>query len=453
MDPFAASRTLTLESIAVLDTLKSIDGTPAFLVRLPAPRDIHQIIAAAAAAHATLVHLFPARKAALDAAFQYALVGEPDGPPRARAIAFGEAVAMAVINRREEDGAELTGHVRFGTTPGQWRPTAPNFAAPMSPQWARLEPFAMTRPDQFRPPGPPALESETFKAARAQLREIGALHSATRTQEQTEIAHYWSDAIGTYAPAGHWNAIAAEMVAPLRLGLAVEAELFAELNVAMADAGVAVADAKYAFLFWRPISAIRATVDPDWLPLLTTPNHPSYISGHSAFSGAAAAVMTAWFGNRPFRFASDSLPGVSRGFTSFDQAAQEAADSRMYGGIHFSFDNADGLVTGRAIGAWTMGVFQRLSDDRGPFLMAGGMGMGMGVSADPHALVGCALDNVSPVNVVSVRLDGGAPFSIPVDEQGFFAVPSHRLPAGRHNVELAATSASGQTSTIQVTIQ
>ena len=126
-----------------------------------------------------------------------------------------------------------------------------------------------------------------------------------RTASQTEIAHYWSDAIGTYAPAGHWNAIAGMLLAPMKSGLDAEAEVFAELNVAMADAGIAIADAKYTFWFWRPITVIRAgaagaPADPTWSPLLETPNHPSYISGHSGFSGAAAVVLTARFGDRPF---------------------------------------------------------------------------------------------------------------------------------------------------------
>ncbi len=163
----------------------------------------------------------------------------------------------------------------------------------------------------------------------------------------------------------------------MQLGMAAEAELFAELNVAITDSCIAMADAKYSYWSWWPITAIRAGNDvtppqPAWVPLLTTHNHPSYVSGHSTFSGAAVAVLTKWFGARPFTFASASLPGVTRSFTSFQQAAEEAAVSRIYGGIHFPFDNADGRATGQKVGTWTLGAFQRPDADRGPYLMVGG---------------------------------------------------------------------------------
>jgi membrane-associated phospholipid phosphatase len=455
-DPFRASRVLALESIAVLDTLKSIDGTPAFFVRLPAPRDISAAVAAAAAAHAMLVHLFPTRQAALDAAFHYTLANETDGPQRVRAVAFGEAMAAATIARREDDGADAGGGSRADIPAGRWRPGSPEPRAGLDQQWARLKPFGMTAPDQFRPPGPPAADSAAFKEEKAQVMALGGLHSGARTPEQTEIARYWSDSIGTYAPAGHWNAIAATIVEPLRLGVTVEAELFAELNIAMADAGIAMADAKYTYWMPRPVTAIRAGGSgeapvPDWAPLLDTPSHPSYISGHASFSGAAATVMTAWFGNRPFAFSSASLQGVIRNFISFDQAAEEAAASRVYGGIHFASDNTDGLATGRAVGAWTMGVFQRMSEDRGPFLMVGGQ-VGM-AGKGPRSIEGCALDNLSPVAAITARLDGGAPFTVSVDEQGLFVVPRRQLPPGRHEVVLAATSSSGRTSTVRVAVE
>jgi Leucine-rich repeat (LRR) protein/membrane-associated phospholipid phosphatase len=458
-DAFEASRALAMESIAVLDTIRSIDGTPAFLVRLSAPRDISVTIAVAAAAHAVLVHLFPTRRGVLDGALAAALVHEPGGPSLARAVTFGEAVAGAVIMSRDGDGSMTPdGPNRAGNAPGQWQPTAPEFLPPAHPQWGTMQPFALTRPDQFRPAGPPNLDTAAFAQALAQVESLGAARSPARTAEQTEIAHYWSDAIGTYAPAGHWNAIAANVAAPLGLGIAVEAELFAELNVAIADAGIAIADAKYAYWLWRPITAIRAGGNgappvPDWTPLLETPNHPSYVSGRSGFSGAAATVLTAWFGTRPFAFSSASLPGVTRQFTSFQQAAEEAAASRIYGGIHYAFDNADGLATGRSVGAWTMAVFERVSEDRGPIVMMMDRSMPM-ANTDPHAVIGCALDNVSPVAAVTVRLDGGEPFSLAVDDRGLFNLPAARLAgSGHHLAVVSATSATGRSVTVQARIE
>lgn len=462
MDAFAASRALAIESIAVLDTIKSIDGTAAFLVRLPPPSNISVNIAVAAAAHAALSHLFPSRHATLDTALAATLAQEPAGPARARAVAFGEAMANVVLMVRDGDGS-MSVHAKHvkthmdDTASGAWRPTPPGFEPAMHMEWAAMQPFALTRPDQFRPAAPPAPNIGAFQQGQAYVASIGSLHSTTRTPEQTEIAHYWSDAIGTYAPAGHWNAIAAHIVGPLQLGLAVEAELFAELNVAMADAGIAMADAKYTYWESRPVTVIRAggfslAPNPEWEPLLNTPNHPSYISGHSSFSGAAAVVLTSWFGTHPFTFVSANLPGVTRDFINFQQAAEEAAASRVYGGIHFPFDNASGLVTGRAIGAWTMGIFQRMSEDHGPVIVMMDPSMSM-PDSNPHAVIGCALDNLSPVTTVSVQLDDTTPFSVAVDDKGFFTLPPNRLDASvRHTAVVMATSISGRSSTVHVAI-
>lgn len=459
-DAFVASRALAIESIAVLDTIKSIDGAGAYMVRLPAPRGIPVNIAAAAAAHAVLSHLFPSQHAMLDRTLAAALARETDGGARTRAIAFGKSVADVVIMVRDEDGS-MDSPVAQPDSPtvGVWRPVPPGMLPAAHTEWATMQPFALDRPDQFRPAGPPAVHSAAFRQARSEVASIGAASSTTRTAEQTEIAHYWSDAIGSYAPAGHWNAIAANIVAPLGLGVAVEAELFAELNVAIADAGIAMTDAKYTYRMWRPITAIRegdaaAAPMPDWTPLLDTPNHPSYVSGHSSFSGAAATVLTAWFGTRPFTFSSASLPGVTRHFVSFQNAAEEAAASRVFGGIHFPFDNVDGLATGRAVGAWTMASFERVTEDRGPIIMMMSSSMPM-PGRDPREIIGCALDNLAPVTAVSVALDNGeAPFSVTVDEQGFFTLPKERLgmPGPRMAV-LTATSITGRKNETRVSIR
>lgn len=450
-DPFRASRALALESIAVFDTVRSIAGAPGFLARLPAPQDVKPAIAAASAAHSMLGLLFPTRRAALDEAFAAEIANEPAGSARDQAVAFGDMMANAVYAMRDRDGWNAAGGINEGTAPGQWRPTPPRLLPPLDPQWAELRPFALTRPNQFRPPGPPAPGTAAFRAAAGVVASIGGAHSAARTAAQTEIARYWSDAIGTYAPAGHWNAIAASLVAPLKPGLEAEAELFAELNVAIADAGVAVADAKYTYWFWRPITALRAGSPglapmPDWSPLLETPNHPSYISGHSCFSGAAATILTARFGARPFSFTSASLPGVTRTFKSFQQAADEAAMSRVYGGIHYPFDNADGLATGRAVGAWTVAAFHRLAEDRGPLIvMDRPTTQGFQRTQAP---AGFALDNFLPVKTVTARLDGGERFNVAVDDRGRFTLPLRRI--GQRDVVLTATSAWGRTATARL---
>ena len=165
------------------------------------------------------------------------------------------------------------------------------------------------------------------------------------------MARFWADGEGTVTPPGHWNRIARSVAAEKKLELAERARLFALLNVAMADASIVCWDCKYRFDFWRPVTAIRE-VDPTWVPLLPTPPFPAYTSGHSSFSGAAAAALVSFFGTDRVRFSStsDGLPDVTRSFDSFSAAAEEAGASRIYGGIHWAFDNTDGLACGREIG-------------------------------------------------------------------------------------------------------
>jgi membrane-associated phospholipid phosphatase len=452
-DAFSASRALALESIAVLDTVRSLDGAPCFLLRLPAASGLAPRVAVSAAAWRMLSHLFPSQRDALDAAFRRAVAGVPADSARERSEAVGAAVADAVYAARDRDGWNAPP----GTPPeialGTWRPTPPNLLPPLASQWANMTPFVMNSPRQFRPPAPPALESSAFRAATEAVRTIGQKDSPTRTATQTEIAHYWSDAIGTYAPAGHWNAITARLLAPMGLGLDAEAELFARLNIAMADAGIAMADAKYTWWFWRPITVIRSGGDgtaprPDWSSLLETPSHPSYVSGHSAFSGAAAVVLTAMFGDRPFSFVSDSMPGVTRSFASFQQAAEEAAASRVYGGIHFPFDNAAGLATGRMVGTWTLSFFRRLAEDRGPLIV-----MDHPDAANPwrpREVAGYVLDNAVPVTAVTVHIDGAAAVTAPVDARGRFAVRTRQGAMPPHEVVVTARDGAGRVGTAKL---
>jgi membrane-associated phospholipid phosphatase len=197
---------------------------------------------------------------------------------------------------------------------------------------------------------------------------VGGVGGAARTRDQTEVALFWADGEGTVTPPGHWNRIAGGVAAARGLPLVEAARLFALLNAAMADAAVVCWDCKFRFDVWRPVTAVREA-DPTWAPLLPTPPFPAYTSGHSSFSGAAAAVLAASFGadEVPFATTSDGLPGVTRSFRSFSAAAGEAGMSRIYGGIHWSFDNTAGLACGREVGAAVVRRFGRppARDDRG----------------------------------------------------------------------------------------
>jgi RTX calcium-binding nonapeptide repeat (4 copies)/PAP2 superfamily len=233
-----------------------------------------------------------------------------------------------------------------------------------------VTPFAMTSKDQFRPVDQPALDSAAYTDAFNEVKELGSATSATRTADQTAMARFWANGAGTATPPGHLNLMAQIVAEEQDNTLEENARLFAALNIAMADAAISCFDAKYVTNFWRPVTGIReaagdenpeTTADAAWTPLLTTPNFPAYTSGHSTFSGAAAVVLTDFFGtdNVSFTLPSQNLALPARTFTSFSQAAEESADSRLFGGIHWSFDNDVGLTAGAELGQYVVANFLR----------------------------------------------------------------------------------------------
>jgi hypothetical protein len=211
------------------------------------------------------------------------------------------------------------------------------------------------------------------------VRRWGGAESVERSAEQGEIARFWSDFSYTVTPPGHWHEIAATLVDRRGWSLLEEARMFALLGLAQADTGIAVWEAKYRYNFWRPVTAIQRAdedgnpatqLDATWLPLLATPSFPEHVSGHSAFSGASAAVLEAVMGTDavgPFSATSDTLPGVRRTFGSVRQCADEIGLSRIYGGIHFPSANREGKAAGRRIGEFVSANFL-LPHDRLPFL-------------------------------------------------------------------------------------
>lgn len=211
----------------------------------------------------------------------------------------------------------------------------------------------------IRPSGPPALASDQYATDFNEVKEIGDKFSSTRTADQTQIAVFWSGNNPVY-----WNHIAGSVADERHTTLSQNARLLALLNIAMADAVISCWDAKYTYVFWRPITAIRlasadgnpaTTEDAGWTPLLITPNFPEYPSGHATVSPAAAVVLGTYFGNdAEFTLTSETLPRVVRAYTSFTQASDEASESRIYGGIHFRSALRIGRALGTQVGSFVM---------------------------------------------------------------------------------------------------
>ena len=372
--PPVASRALAILHASIYDAVNGIVRShEPYFVKEKASMTASQEAAASGAAHKVLVVLFPANAKTFDDLHEATLAGIRHGPHKQRGLEWGESVADRILRWRANDGSrdvvpppgdsEDEGELK----PGEWRPTPPpplpGFAPYLLPQWGFVTPFAMPRSNFFRPKGPPALESAKYAADYDEVKALGAAVGSTRTPEQSDIALFWADGAGTATPPGHWNVIAKDVATARGNTLRENARLFALLNVAMADAAICAWDAKYKYNFWRPVTAIRngdtdgnpaTTGDSSWSSYIPTPPHPDYISGHSTFSGAAAAVLSLFYGTTRISFetGSDALPGTVRRFRSFLAAANEAALSRLYGGIHFRSANDDGLKSGLAIGGW-----------------------------------------------------------------------------------------------------
>jgi membrane-associated phospholipid phosphatase len=365
--PPVASRALAILHVAIYDAVNGIARThEPYAVDSAVPASASKEAAASAAAHVVLVTLFPMSADGFDDLHDAALAAIPDGPQKQRGMAWGEAVARTILALRANDGSDAVVAPPPFSGAGFWQPTPPQSAPYLLPQWGFVTPFVMPAPDAFRPSGPPDIESEKYLADLQEVRGLGAAVGSARTPEQTQIALFWADGAGTETPPGHWNSIARGVAASRGNTLEQNARLFALLNVAMADAAICAWDAKYAFDFWRPVTAIRATVDPAWNSLIVTPPFPDYVSGHSTFSGAASKVLAMFYGTDTLTFStgSDFLPGVIRTFDAFSAAAAEAAVSRLYGGIHFRSANEDGLKGGIAIGEWTVTHFMQPKGNR-----------------------------------------------------------------------------------------
>jgi len=227
-----------------------------------------------------------------------------------------------------------------------WRP---NGFPVVSPEWRYMTPISLSSASQFRPVPPPDIDSQPFKQDARDVLIYGDAYSLIRSADQAMTSAFWANGPGTETPPGRWNIIALE--SSTNLPRAERIALMLKLNIALYDAGIAAFDAKYHYDYWRPQTALRHLFaeNVDWEPMMQPPFHPEYVSGHSAFSGAAAAVLEHFLGGTEFCITAPELFDLERCYGSFLKAAEEAGRSRIYGGIHFEFSNQAGLNLGREV--------------------------------------------------------------------------------------------------------
>ncbi|MDD5201415.1 MAG: vanadium-dependent haloperoxidase, partial [Terrimicrobiaceae bacterium] len=241
---------------------------------------------------------------------------------------------------------------------GEWRPTPTGFANGINQQWATLTPFVLGSPSQFRAPAPPAVGSPAYTKALNEVKAIGTGASARHTAAQSAIADFYKQDAEVLV-----NEATRLLSASHALTLGDNALLFALVNIALADARIAVWDSKYFYKFWRPVTALNA--DPSglvtngytaWTPYIVTPAHPSYPSGHSGTVDAGFEILRSYFGDfntLTLHFAPDAT-GTTRTINSLTQGEVENGLSRIYGGIHYSFDNLEGQKIGYSVAGYVL---------------------------------------------------------------------------------------------------
>ena len=371
-NPLVTSRVVALVSSSVFDAVNGIEERyQPIHVTAEAPRHASERAAAVQAAYAMLVKLYPAQSDSLTMHRDASIAAITGERPQsiAAGIAWGQAVADSIWNWRSTDGFNppappfvgVLGIEGMSSAIGVWRPTPLLNAPGAGPQFASMTPWTLKRASQFRPAPPPALTSPTYTADYNETKTMGAFAGSRRSSDQSDLALFWAGNTALY-----WNRIASQIATERNLSLTENAHLFAQMNLTMADAAIACWDAKYRYVFWRPITAIRggdtdgndATVgDPNWTPWLDalpsgTPPHPEYPSGHSTVSGAAAYILEAAFGdNTSFTVTSEIALAKTnpRSFSSFSAATEEIADARVFAGIHYRNSCVQGNAVGRAV--------------------------------------------------------------------------------------------------------
>jgi membrane-associated phospholipid phosphatase len=355
VNPPRASRALALTSVAMNDALVIAARSRPRSSTRPAPcrrrpwlslgrcvsdGPLPTTAVAAGAAVRVLRELLPARTNELALLEQEAvrsrlLAGAAYPSDVLAGLALGRAIGELAVRRARSDRSDTQGAVVPPPGDATWIPTPPAFAPPLEPFAGTWRTWNLRSGDELRPPAPPPYLGRVHRAAIQEVYDV----ARTLSDRQREIALFWNDGPGTETPPGHWNRIALEIVDQSRLSPQRAAFVLAVLGTTQADAFIACWSAKYTFWTKRPVTLVRALLDPGYLSLIPTPPFPAYPSGHSTTSGAAATVLGALFPGRAAELAA---------------MAEEAAISRLYGGIHYRFDNDAGLALGRLIGAVTL---------------------------------------------------------------------------------------------------
>jgi hypothetical protein len=349
----ATPRYYAMMHIAVFDAVNSIERhySP-YRASTAAASGASTQAAAAQAAHDVLVALIPAGQSAFDAALAAQLTGIAPGTA-ALGSRVGSRVAASILSWRQGDGTISTGPAYvLPELPGLWQPTPPAFQPAAFPHFGEVPPFALLTPTQFLPRRPPTLDSAEYAAHFNEVKHLGSATSATRSAEQTLLARL-------FAPSGYstqhwavWNNVARDAAQRHDWSLLETARLFVLVNASIHDGLQTAHTSKFVYGLWRPVTAIRRAAedlnpdtdaDASWTPLITTPPYPSHSSNQTCVGSSAAQALSRAFGTDVADFTvtwvgSAGNANVSRAYSSYWQLAEDQARSRIYAGIHFTFE-------------------------------------------------------------------------------------------------------------------
>jgi membrane-associated phospholipid phosphatase len=357
------TRSFAILQAAELDAVNSITRHgPSYLFSVRVPADARPDAAADQAAHDVLAALYPSAQPGLDVMLAAELAEIPGVQGKHDGTLVGAAVAKRLLLLRAGDGSAATPPPFVaGTKPGDYRLPPPNFPAPVFSNWGSVTPFVLRSGRQFRPAPPPPVTSAAYAKALNEVKSLGQDVSTTRTADQTAAAKFWAS-----APIWNtWNQVAENLAVTRHASLERAATVFANLNLALADATIGLYDAKYHYLVWRPVTAVQLgdtignpaiTGNPNWTPLAVTAADPSYPGAHSTISQAAATVLSAFYGEH--QDLAITLNGVTRSFASFQAAADEAGLSRIFAGQHTRLDHQAGQLLGAQVAEF---VLERLA--------------------------------------------------------------------------------------------
>jgi hypothetical protein len=401
--PGRSARAMAIVHIAIFDAIIAVEGGYRSYTGLPRVRgEVSTKAAVAYAAHDTLVELFPSQKAGFDEELRDSVRRLRDSPLAIfNGVRLGERAADAILAQRNSDGSQHSEPVlgvdhNTSDQPGHWRQDPVSLGrVALGAHWGEVRPFVMSSASQFRVPPPPAMTSDEYTEAFNEVKRLGGDGITTpteRTEDQTFAGIFWAydGTPSLCAPPRLYNQIAVTIAKQQRTGAIGTARLLALMNIAMADAGTAIWESKYFYDFWRPVGGIReadagtgptgagdgnpATLgDAAFMPLGApgsnsngpnfTPPFPSYPSGHAGFGGSLFQILRRFYGTDriAFTFVSDEFNGVTRGadgsvrplrprrFSRLSQAEEENGQSRIYLGIHWSFDKTEALTQGERI--------------------------------------------------------------------------------------------------------